>query len=136
MSERSSHRASWACRPFAYLAPAVMLAAASCSGPESVTLPCEDATVSKVTHVLKVTPSSRAAELLVHVPQDSIERGTPSGSRIGRALVSDRAYDITIPADLLRRYPFGVVYRIEPARILIIAVAHGHRRPGYWRGRA
>ena len=37
---------------------------------------------------------------------------------------------------LLRRYPFGVVYRIEPARILIIAVAHGHRRPGYWRGRA
>ena len=36
---------------------------------------------------------------------------------------------------LLRRYPFGVVYRVERTRILIIAVAHGHRRPGYWRSR-
>lgn len=33
---------------------------------------------------------------------------------------------------LLRRYPFRVVYRVEAARILIVAVAHGRRRPGYW----
>ena len=37
---------------------------------------------------------------------------------------------------LLRRYPFSVIYRIEPTRILIIAIAHAHRRPGYWRPRA
>lgn len=37
---------------------------------------------------------------------------------------------------LLRRYPFGVVYRIEPRRILIVAIAHGRRRPGYWRDRS
>lgn len=37
---------------------------------------------------------------------------------------------------LLRRYPFGVVYRVELQRILILAVAHGRRRPGYWRDRA
>lgn len=36
---------------------------------------------------------------------------------------------------LLRRYPFSVVYRLEATRILIVAVAHGHRRPGYWRSR-
>jgi plasmid stabilization system protein ParE len=36
---------------------------------------------------------------------------------------------------LLRRYPFSVVYRIEPDRILIVAVAHGHRRPRYWKSR-
>ena len=36
---------------------------------------------------------------------------------------------------LLRRYPFSVVYRIEDATILIVAVAHGHRRPGYWASR-
>lgn len=36
---------------------------------------------------------------------------------------------------LLRRYPFSVVYRVEPARILIVAVVHGQRRPGYWRSR-
>ena len=36
---------------------------------------------------------------------------------------------------LLRRYPFSVVYRLEAHRILIVAVAHGHRRPGYWTSR-
>lgn len=34
---------------------------------------------------------------------------------------------------LLRRYPFSVVYRVESHRVLIIAVAHGRRRPGYWK---
>ena len=36
---------------------------------------------------------------------------------------------------LMRRFPFGVVYRVERARILIVAVAQGHRRHGYWRDR-
>ena len=36
---------------------------------------------------------------------------------------------------LLRRYPFSVVYRADPNRILVVAIAHGHRRPGYWRSR-
>ena len=44
-------------------------------------------------------------------------------------------YDHRTRRYLLRRYPFGIVYRVESARILIVAVAHGHRRPGYWRDR-
>jgi toxin ParE1/3/4 len=36
---------------------------------------------------------------------------------------------------LLRRYPFSIVYRIGSGRILIVAVAHAHRRPGYWKSR-
>lgn len=36
---------------------------------------------------------------------------------------------------LLRRFPFSVVYRVEPRRILIVAVAHGRRRPAYWKSR-
>jgi plasmid stabilization system protein ParE len=36
---------------------------------------------------------------------------------------------------LLRRYPFSIIYRIESRRILIVAVAHAHRRPGYWKSR-
>jgi plasmid stabilization system protein ParE len=36
---------------------------------------------------------------------------------------------------LLRRFPFSVVYRVESDRVLIVAVAHAHRRPGYWRSR-
>jgi plasmid stabilization system protein ParE len=36
---------------------------------------------------------------------------------------------------LLRRYPLSIIYRVESRRILIVAVAHGSRRPGYWKSR-
>ena len=36
---------------------------------------------------------------------------------------------------LLRRFPFSIIYRPEPSRILIVAIAHARRRPGYWRTR-
>ena len=36
---------------------------------------------------------------------------------------------------LLRRFPYSVVYRVSEGTILVVAVAHGHRRPGYWRQR-
>jgi len=45
------------------------------------------------------------------------------------------AFDHGTRRYLLRRFPYSVVYRIDPDRILIVAVAHGHRRPGYWRTR-
>ncbi|HVT90699.1 MAG TPA: type II toxin-antitoxin system RelE/ParE family toxin [Tepidisphaeraceae bacterium] len=35
----------------------------------------------------------------------------------------------------LDRFPFRVVYRINQAVIEIVAVAHLHRRPDYWRDR-
>ena len=44
-------------------------------------------------------------------------------------------YDHGTRRYLLRRYPFSVIYRVESRRILIVAVAHGHRRPGYWKAR-
>ena len=36
---------------------------------------------------------------------------------------------------LLHRFPFYVVYRRRDSTIQIIAVAHGHRKPGYWKPR-
>jgi len=36
---------------------------------------------------------------------------------------------------LLHRFPFNLVYTVEADSILIIAVAHQRRRPGYWRER-
>jgi toxin ParE1/3/4 len=36
---------------------------------------------------------------------------------------------------LLRRFPYGVVYRELGETIQIVAVAHGRRRPGYWKER-
>lgn len=36
---------------------------------------------------------------------------------------------------LAHRFPFGVLYTIEQDYVLIIAVMHCSRRPGYWRHR-
>jgi toxin ParE1/3/4 len=37
---------------------------------------------------------------------------------------------------LTNRFPFGVLYSIEPnGGIFIVAVMHQRRRPGYWKGR-
>ena len=36
---------------------------------------------------------------------------------------------------LIRRFPFGILYRFEPEEIVIIAVAHLRRGPWYWKKR-
>ncbi len=36
---------------------------------------------------------------------------------------------------LVPGFPYGVVYAPEPGRVVVLAVAQGRRRPGYWRGR-
>lgn len=36
---------------------------------------------------------------------------------------------------LLRRFPFGIVYGVRDGQILVIAVMHTRRKPGYWRNR-
>ena len=35
----------------------------------------------------------------------------------------------------LKRFPFSVIYRVMPAQIMVLAVPHQRRRPGYWTGR-
>jgi plasmid stabilization system protein ParE len=47
--------------------------------------------------------------------------GAPLGRRVRRLLVP--------------KFPYGLLYRVEPERIYILAVMHLHRRPGYWRSR-
>jgi hypothetical protein len=39
-----------------------------------------------------------------------------------------------IPA-AVRRFPFGVLYSVEPDAIFILAVMHLHRAPGCWKHR-
>ena len=47
--------------------------------------------------------------------------GTPFGRWLSRVLVP--------------KFPYGLLYRVEPERIYIVAVMHLSRRPGYWRSR-
>jgi plasmid stabilization system protein ParE len=35
----------------------------------------------------------------------------------------------------LRQFPFSIVYQNLSSEIVVFAVAHGRRRPGYWRNR-
>jgi plasmid stabilization system protein ParE len=35
----------------------------------------------------------------------------------------------------LRRFPYSVVYTLEGDDLLVLAIAHQHRKPGYWRNR-
>jgi toxin ParE1/3/4 len=37
---------------------------------------------------------------------------------------------------VLRRFPHSVIYTVIGDTLFIVAVAHGSRKPGYWRSRA
>lgn len=36
---------------------------------------------------------------------------------------------------VLARFPYSLLYLVEPGRLRIMAVMHHKRRPGYWTGR-
>jgi plasmid stabilization system protein ParE len=36
---------------------------------------------------------------------------------------------------VLQRFPFAVTYREKDSGVQVLAFAHGHRRPGYWKER-
>ena len=45
-------------------------------------------------------------------------------------------YDDAHREALLTRYPYSVIYRVRAnGDLLVVAVAHGSREPGYWQGR-
>ena len=63
-------------------------------------------------------------------------------SEAQRAVDSIAEMPITWPAiegdlrrRLVRRFPFGILYRIESDKIVVVAVAHLRRKPGYWKER-
>ena len=35
----------------------------------------------------------------------------------------------------LRRFPYSVVYTVDGDDLLVLAIAHQHRKPSYWRSR-
>jgi plasmid stabilization system protein ParE len=45
------------------------------------------------------------------------------------------SYMLSTRRFFLRHFPFAVIYRELPSAVQILAVAHGRRRPGYWKKR-
>jgi toxin ParE2 len=45
------------------------------------------------------------------------------------------AFDHGTRRMLFRRFPYSMIFRECAAGVEIVAVAHGHRLPGYWRSR-
>ena len=56
-------------------------------------------------------------------------------SRVGEVQAVGSRLDTEHRRFGLRRFPFGLIYRITSAGVQIVAVAHRRRRPGYWRER-
>lgn len=57
---------------------------------------------------------------------------------IHRAAAYPQAWPILegeVRRSLLKRFPYGILYTEEGEGILILAVMHLHRQPGYWRAR-
>ncbi len=55
---------------------------------------------------------------------------------VAQAPFAARGVRVGLRRKLVRRFPYYVLYRVSDDEILIIAIAHRRRRPGYWRGRS
>jgi plasmid stabilization system protein ParE len=45
-------------------------------------------------------------------------------------------YDDENRFTMLRRFPYSLVYQVQPGQVHVVALAHSRRSAGYWRGRA
>lgn len=58
----------------------------------------------------------------VEAAVDVVSRSPDSGLR----------YNFNTLRAVLKRFPFSVVYVVQPTGIVVLAVAHFRKRPGYW----
>ena len=54
---------------------------------------------------------------------------------IGERPLTARIERAEIRVRTIARFPYRVYYRARPDEILVVAIGHRHRRPGYWRSR-
>lgn len=73
--------------------------------------------------------SSRAAESFLLEIEAAVAAIAAAPERWPLVDGSSRRY-------LLRRFPYALIYRRVDESIEVLAVAHGRRRPGFWRSRS
>ena len=57
---------------------------------------------------------------------------------VNRMVVNPRLYpavELDVRRCLTKTFPFGILFRVQPGAIVIIAVMHLHRDPGCWKTR-
>ncbi|MGL5133985.1 MAG: type II toxin-antitoxin system RelE/ParE family toxin [Planktothrix sp.] len=72
--------------------------------------------------------SSEVAQAFINVIEDAVYRIKESPTRWA-------IFDENVRRCLTRKFPYSILYTIEPDYILILAVTHCSREPGYWKNR-
>lgn len=89
-------------------------------------LPAQDELNEARDYYLAHANANIAASFLKHV-QSAIE------------LLCERS-DLGVPVSKrlrswgVRRFPYNIIYRVVDDKLVVHAIAHQRRRPGYWRG--
>jgi toxin ParE1/3/4 len=87
---------------------------------------CEEELADSIDHYGEISPELGRAfyeslDLTINKLLAAPEIGVPVGSDL-------RSFGI-------RKFPFNIIYKLDKHEIVIVAVAHHSRRPGYWRER-
>lgn len=72
--------------------------------------------------------SSEVAQAFINVIEDAVYRIKESPTRWA-------VLDENVRRCLTRKFPYSILYTIEQDYILILAVTHCSREPGYWKNR-
>ena len=75
------------------------------------------------------------AEQRVEVAQAFINAIEDAVFRIRESPTRCIVIDEDVRRCMTRKFPYGILYTIEQDYILILAVMHCSREPGYWKGR-
>ena len=71
---------------------------------------------------------TEVAQAFINAIDDAVYRVRESPTRYN-------AIDDDVRRCMTRRFPYGILYTIEQDYILILAVMHCSREPGYWKSR-
>jgi toxin ParE1/3/4 len=75
-----------------------------------------------------VEQRAEVAQAFIDAVEDAIYRIRESPTRYV-------VIDEDVRRCMTRRFPYGILYTIDPDYILILAVMHCSREPGYWKNR-
>jgi plasmid stabilization system protein ParE len=72
--------------------------------------------------------SARAGERFLDEIERAVDSITEAPNRWPKYLHGTRRY-------VLLKFPFSIIYRASEHRLVVFAIAHAKRRPGYWKSR-